>query len=232
VVNQILHAIALDLTHTLSEQSPSWEGTPGFKSHTLLDYQDCSGDVRFKVQSITMRSGIGTHIDAPAHCIPGGASIDMLNLCTLIAPCIVIDVSARSSERYAASQEDIELFEQQYGRIEEKSLVIIRTGWDRFWENPTKYRNDLVFPTLSEKAATYLLNRNIVGLGIDTLGPDLPENGFTVHKLLLGHGCYIIENVANAEALPPKGSISIALPIKIQDGTEAPLRLVALKPKI
>ncbi len=227
-IHMTFDSTVIDLTHSLHEKIPSWEGDMGFKSHVMFDYQSRTGDVGFRIQDLSTRAGIGTHIDAPAHCIPGGLSIDNLSLHNLIAPCVMIDVSDRASERYTVSRKDIEEFEQKHGIIEEKSFVIIRTGWDRFWGKPDLYRNNLVFPTLSAEAALHLLERNIVGLGIDTLGPDLPENGFMVHKLLLGHGRYIIENIANSMALPPKGSTTIALPIKIQGGTEAPLRLIAL----
>ncbi len=67
-------------------------------------------------------------------------------------------------------------------------------------------------------------------VGIDTLSPDNPKNDFPVHKLILEAGKYIIENVANTNLLPTNGSIICALPIKIKEGTEAPIRLVAMIP--
>ena len=65
-------------------------------------------------------------------------------------------------------------------------------------------------------------------LGIDTLSPDRPEDGFKVHKNFLGAGKIIIENVANLDSMPPSGSFVLILPIPIKDGTEAPVRLVGL----
>lgn len=67
-----------------------------------------------------------------------------------------------------------------------------------------------------------------MGLGIDTLSPDRPGAGYPVHQLFLGAGKYLIENVANAVKLPAVGSYILALPLKLLQGTEAPLRLVAL----
>lgn len=217
----------IDLTHILHEGIPTWDGGCGFHHEVGLDYHQCLTDVKFRVQNIKMNAGIGTHMDAPAHCIPSSTTIDQLQLNDLIAPCVVIDVSKDAHERYSVSISDIESFEKEHGVIEPGSFVMVRTGWEKFWNDPEQYRNNYIFPSVSEHAAKFLLDRQIVGLGIDTLSPDRAEDGFPVHGLLLGAGKYIIENVANSESLLPVGSFTLALPIKIKDGTEAPIRLVA-----
>jgi kynurenine formamidase len=219
----------IDLTHTLSPGVPTWEGCCGFENKVSLDYDECTTEVKFRVQRIEMLAGTGTHIDAPSHSVPGGVTVDKLLLEQLISPCVVIDVSDRSHERYKVSLEDVAAFEQKNGKILSKSFVIMRTGWDRFWDTPEKYRNNLKFPSISEEAALLLLERGITGIGIDTLSPDGPEDGFPVHKAILGAGKYIVENIANSSFLPPVGCYTLCLPIKIEGGTEAPVRLVALQ---
>lgn len=217
----------IDLTHTIDENSPSWDGSCGFKHEIKLDY-DCSSAVQFRVQQIKMNAGIGTHMDAPAHCIPGASTIDELQLSNLIAPCIVIDVSKSAHERYSVSPEDIKDFEKNHGTINHGSFIMIQTGWEQFWCDSEKYRNNHLFPSISGAAAELLLDRGIVGLGIDTLSPDRSEDAYPVHALILGAGKYIIENAANLSSLPAKGSFILALPIKTKGGTEAPLRLIGL----
>lgn len=140
-----------------------------------------------------------------------------------------VDISSKvnNNPRYQLSREDIIFFENKYGKITSHSFVIIYTGWSKFWENRDLYRNNLVFPTISVDAAKILVDRNIVGLGIDTLGPDLPGDEYFVHDLLLKDGKYIIENIANAQLLPAVGSFSFALPLKLST-TETPVRLIAL----
>ena len=224
-----IHALQLiDLTHTLHADIPHW-GTGCAFHHTIgLDYKDCPGDVKFKVCNLTMHAGIGTHMDAPAHCFPDGKTIDKMPLSELIVPCVMIDVSDKAHETYNVSRDDIIAFETQHGTIPQNSCVLIYTGWEQHWNNPEKYRNNLIFPSISVKAAELLVSRNIIGIGIDTLSPDRANDGFPVHNILLGAGKYIIENVANAKALTPTGAYVMALPIKIQDGTEAPIRLVGM----
>lgn len=220
----------IGLTHTLTTTTPSWEGDCGFQHETVLDYAACTSDVKFKVQKIHMYAGLGTHMDAPAHCIPGGKTIDALGIENACASCVVIDVSREAHESYQLSAATIHEFEHQYGKIGAESFVIIRTGWDSFWSDPSAYRNHLKFPSVSQDAACLLLKRDIVGLGIDTLSPDTPDSGYPVHQVILGAGKYIVENVANSSKLPPQGSFSLALPILIEGGTEAPMQLIGLIP--
>ena len=125
-------------------------------------------------------------------------------------------------------REDIRQFEREHGQIGAGAFVIVRTGWEQYWNEPEKYRNNLQFPSISRDAAELLLERKIAGLGIDTLSPDTPGSGYPVHEAILGAGKYIVENVANSSELPPLDSFSLALPIRTEGGTEAPMRLIGL----
>lgn len=220
----------IDLTHSLSSASPSWDGGCGFMLDTTLDYEQCSTETKFRVQQMHLHCGIGTHMDAPAHCIPQGATIDTFTPEMLISPCIIIDISAKAHACYELSVNDIQAFETLYGPIDEKSFVIIHTGWDRLWKNPNDYRAAGNFPSVSQEAAHYLLTKNIVGLGIDTLSPDRPDSGYPVHQSLLSQGKYLVENVAQANCLPPVGCFAAVMPMKIGHATEAPVRLIGLIP--
>jgi len=149
----------VDLTHTLSADIASWNGSCGFQQDIKLDYQDCITEVKFRVQKISLHAGIGTHVDAPSHCVPGGASIADLSLEKLIAPCVMIDVSDKAHQTYSLSLDDVNAFEAMHGLIDRGSFVIVRTGWDKYWSMPEKYRNALVFPSISGEAAQLLLDR-------------------------------------------------------------------------
>jgi kynurenine formamidase len=217
----------IDLTHTLSSDTVSWDGDCGFNLSTTTDYIDCTPPNLFRVQKIEMRAGMGTHMDAPAHCIPGGKTIDALPLTDLVTECIVIDVSKEADEKYVAMPEVVARFEEKYGMIPQGSFVIFYTGWSMRWDNKEKYRNNLQFPSIHEDTAKLLLERNIAGLGVDTLSADTGKNGFPVHRAILSAGKYLVENIANANTLPSVGAKICVLPIKIKEGTEAPIRLIA-----
>lgn len=218
----------IDLTHTLDSTIPAWDGGCGFHHDTHIDYANCKGEYKFRVMKVKMHAGIGTHMDAPSHCIAGGRFIHDFDVNDLIMPCAVIDVSGKCHERYSLSVHDIADFESQFGPIAQGSCVFVKTGWSKFWHTPSKYHNNHVFPSVSSEAAELLLERGVSAIGIDTLSPDRPEDGFNVHKTFLGADKIIIENVANLGSIPPTGSFVMVMPIKIKDGTEAPVRLVGL----
>src|SRR5262245_8044550 len=121
----------IDLTHALGPEIPSWDGDCGFALSLAVDYKDCPGPDFFRVQKITAKAGMGTHIDAPAHCFSGKATIDALPLQDLITDCVVIKVHEVADEHYIAMPDAIEKFERAHGRIRAGSFVIFHTGWDR-----------------------------------------------------------------------------------------------------
>lgn len=218
----------IDLSHTLHNKIPAWDLSCGFDNKILLDYADCEDGTKFRVQQLQCPAGIGTHIDVPAHCFPGAATVDEFPVDQCRQNCIVIDISEKSHEQYEVSVSDIQVFEKQYGDITEGTFVIIYTGWSRYWDNPKQYHNELVFPSVSVEAAEFLLARNVSGLGIDTLSPDAGNSDFGVHRALLGANKYIIENIANANLLPVVGAEVMILPLKIKGGTESPVRLLGI----
>lgn len=220
-----------DLTHPLSPNIPTWNGSCGFCLEIKKDY-----DQMFRVQQVKMHAGIGTHMDAPSHRIQGGLSIADIPVEQLVVPICMIDVSDQAGADYEISVRDIQDHEKKYGLIPSNSLVIAFTGWSRFWTNAHAYRNidargQMHFPAFSTQSAELLLKRNISGIAIDTLSPDCLDLDFTVHKLILGAGKYIIENIADCSQLPLRGSYAIALPLRAENGTESPIRIIALIPR-
>lgn len=218
----------IDLTHTLSSDIPTWDGNCGFELSISTDYKDCIPPDIFCTQKINCNTGISTHMDAPAHVTPGGRTIDKLTLEELVTDCVVIDVSSDADENYVIMPEVIEKFEKEYGKIKENSFVIFYTGWDAHWDAKEKYINNHKFPSVHESTAIILLERNIAGIGTDTLSTDTGKEGFPVHRAILGANKYLVENIANAKNLPPVGAKILVLPIKIKDATEAPVRLIAI----
>jgi kynurenine formamidase len=217
----------IDLTHTLSPDIPTWDGTCGYKLSIETDYKDCTPPDFFRTQQIETKGGMGTHMDSPSHCIEGAETIEKLSLENLITNCVVISVKNEADENYVIMPEVVERFEKEHGTIPVNAFVIFYTGWSKHWGTPEKYRNEFKFPSVHETTAKILLERNIAGLGIDTLSADTGKQGFTVHRAILGAGKYLVENIANAGELPPVGATSFVLPIKIKDGTEAPIRIIA-----
>jgi kynurenine formamidase len=139
---------------------------------------------------------------------------------------------------YRLSVADLVDWERLHGRIPNRSIVLLKTGWNRFWDSNVRYRNQdalgkMHFPGYSADAARWLVKeRDIRGIGIDTLSIDHgPSKDFIVHHIINGAGRYGLENVANLDKLPPRNFFLIVAPIKIANGTGGPTRLFAVLPK-
>jgi kynurenine formamidase len=225
------HFKLVELTQPLFKKVPTWSGGCGFCLEIKKDY-----DQVFRVNQIEMEAGIGTHIDAPCHLYKGGLSIEKIPLDNLITEACIIDVSSKATADYEISVEDIEEYEKMYGLIPKGSIVVGYTGWSRFWFDSATYRNmdsngQMHFPAFSAKASEALLARDIAGIAIDTLSPDCLDSTYPVHRLILGVGKFIIENIGNCSQIPPKGAYLIALPLNLEGATESPMRIVGLIPK-
>lgn len=231
----------VDLTHALDESTIAWPTTRPFHREqtawgvTSAGYWYASGDV------VTSEHA-GTHIDAPIHFAQGQTSVDDIALDRLIGPAVVVDVRVACAQQsdYRLTVEDLRSWELQYGRIPDGAIVLMHTGWDRFWPDANKYLGSatpldtttLHFPGFSLEAAEFLVReRRVDGIGIDTASIDHGQSReFTVHQAINGAGKYGLENIAYLDRLPASGATLIALPMKIKGGSGGPVRIVAILP--
>ncbi len=227
----------IDLTYPLNNRNAYWPGP----SYTPFTYKTLATIKDNGVLSGTYSTPehLGTHIDAPNHFEENQLSIDKLNLEMLIGPAIVIDISGNveNNADYQLMVEDIANWEEANGRIQDKSIILLNTGWWRRWDDYSKYKNaddtnKLHFPGYSDEAATFLVEkRDINGIGIDTLSADYGiSTDFAVHHIINGAGKYILENVANLDKLPASGATLIIAPIKIEGGSGGQARIWAILP--
>ena len=220
----------VDLTHELHRDMPFWPGTAPFVIERLADY-----DKGYRMHRFSLWENIGTHIDAPAHFIEGGRSVNELGLNDLIAPLAVINVQDRvaTDPDYQLSVQDVLTWEEQNGRIQPGSLAVMNTGWHKKFSDPKAYINQdetgaLHFPGFSVAAAQLLVERDVAGIGIDTLSLD-PGNdmSFPVHKIILAAGKLQVENMNNLDALPTTGAVAVIGVLPVTDASQAQARIFA-----
>jgi kynurenine formamidase len=225
---------ALDLTYPLANGDPIFPGQQGFAFKVLGTLDDPNLPLYYGC--ISFMEHCGTHIDSPAHVIEGGRYLHQLTPPELLAPAVKIDLTAACNDTadYDISTTDIEAFEQAHGTIQAGTLVLLHTGWDARYHDPGAYLlasgdGQYHWPGLSKQAADLLAARGVRGVGIDTIGIDGGHIALTLaaHRSLLSAGAFIVENVANLAGLPPTGSAVLALPMKVEDGSGAPTRVVA-----
>lgn len=225
------HYQFIDLSHTLHPEMPSWNGGCGFKLEERMNYeQGCL------VHAIKMHGGIGTHMDAPIHFIPGAASVADIPLNQCIIPLVVMDVSSHATQDYLLTRDELLEFIKLHDIHLKGCFFALHTGWSKRFLHPEAYRNTDVngkmhFPGLRVDAAQYLIEHEICGLGIDTLSPDGSHmDDFPVHRCVLGAGKYILENLNALDQVPTKSAFIIALPLKAHGAAECGVRALAALP--
>lgn len=219
----------VDLTHPMNHTAPTWDGDCGFFLKTVKDFES-SQTVQFCVQEFSLKAGLGTHMDAPRHCFKDQKAIDDFDLNDLLAPLVLFDISLKAQNDPSAQllSQDVLNYEAKYGLLPKGAIALVSSGWDQRWIDAVSYRNSMIFPTISGDAAALLLERQCIGIGIDTLSPDLPESGYPVHQAVLSKGGFILENVANLGRMPRFGGWVLVSPLKIEGATESPIRLIGL----
>jgi kynurenine formamidase len=227
----------MDLTYPLNEKTNYWPGekyTP-FKLETIATLE--KDGVLSK--AFSMPEHMGTHIDAPSHFEPNQPGVDRIDPKDMFAPGVVIDVRGpvASDSDYELTRNDVIAWERQNGRVPDGAVVMLHSGWGRFWDAPVQFQNKdvqgrLHFPGYSAEAARLLVReRRVRGLGIDTLSIDRGlSRDFAVHHIVNRAGRYGLENVANLDKLPVKGFVLVIAPIKIEGGSGGPARIMAILP--
>lgn len=222
-----------DLTHTLSERFPVFPFYKPFHSRRLASVEEDgwgANELRFAEHS-------GTHLDAPAHFIAGGATTDALPVSRFVAPLVIVSLAERAArdEDTLLTVDDLADWERRHGRIPAGAVVAVHTGWEERMAEPARFLNAdasgvMHAPGFGRDAMEWLVHeRSIAAAAIDTLSLDFgPSTTYDAHRVLLGAGRYGLENVANLAAVPPSGATLIVGAPKHEGGSGGPARLLAL----
>jgi kynurenine formamidase len=222
----------VDLTHPLNDRIPGLPPGEAFRNEPGVPGDGSS--VRF-----TFAAQAGTHVDAPAQIARGGPSVDKIPPQNLLAHAVVVDISRRTEGDPDATGtlDDLRAWERRNGRVPRAALVILRTGWDKRWGDPARYRNAdenglMHFPGFSVEVVQFLLKeRDIHGIGTDAPAVDPGAAADQpVRALVLSAGKIQVKNLANLDKLPPKGVKLVIAPLAIEGATSAPARVLAILP--
>ena len=232
----------IDLSHAFDSATIYWPNSPTAFRLDTLSYGPTPGGWFYSSFAVATPEHGGTHLDAPIHFAATGQTSDRIPLERLIAPAVVIDITqqAAADPDYRLSAEDVTAWETANGRIEAGTIVLLRTGWSRFWPDRKAYLGDdtpgdathLHFPSYGEAAARLLVEeRNVAALGADVASIDYGASAdFIVHRVAMAKDVPGFENLMNLEQVPVRGAWIAALPMKIAGGSGGPLRAVAIVP--
>jgi arylformamidase len=167
------------------------------------------------VSRLSMGAHTGTHMDAPSHFVPGGASLDSLPFEAVVGRARVIAIR---------SPQAIRLDELRRHEIRRGERVLFKTrNSGRCWVADT-FVEDFVY--IAADAARYLADRGVRLVGIDYLSVGgFIHDGRETHEALLGAGIWLIEGLDLSKVRP--GSVDlVCLPLRLSDGDGAPARAI------
>jgi len=205
-----------DVTVPLRPGMPTWDGEPGPMLRPLKQIGVDGEPAR--VSLLTVGTHCGTHVDAPAHFIPGGPGVDALPLHALVGPCRVVEIGAAPL---------IEPADLAAAGLDGVQRLLLKTASGRFWDEPA-FRRDFV--ALSAAAARWLVKQRVLLIGIDYLSVDpYDAEPASAHLALLGAGIVILEGL-DLRRVPPGAYDLSALPLSLPGADGAPARVVLRSP--
>jgi len=220
----------LDLTQDLDERTPLWPDSEPFVATAQPRY-DIDG---FWWRDLSFAEHSGTHLDAPCHCVEGGATVADIAADRLVRPAVRIDARALcgGDPEWVLSAADVEAWEREHGRVPADAAVLVCTGWDQFRGDAERYIGDpLAFPGYGQQAAALLVERGVAGLGIDTVSVDKGSAAdFPVHFTSLPAGLWHLEGLVGLAAVPATGATVVAGALLLPGASGTPARVFALLP--
>lgn len=233
-------AQVLDLTYGFGPETIYWpNATPferkdSFRGVTPAGFFYSAGDYAAAEHG-------GTHMDAPVHFLEKGEGADAIAPWRLAGRAWVLDArEACARDRdHLVSRADLAAAEKKQGALPSGAIVLVLTGWGRFWPAKKAYLGDdrpgktdgLSFPGLDPDLARALVAAKVRAVGIDTASIDRGRSTtFDSHQVLAAGGVPIFENVAHLDEIAARPAWIVAAPMKIEGGTGAPARILALLP--
>jgi kynurenine formamidase len=208
----------IDLTQAMANGMPVMAGITPPQFHDLATVS-ANG---YAMSQYTFINHTGTHVDAPAHQIAGGATLDDIPLERLVTQALTIDLSEH--EPGPVSVADLE-GAGALAAVRPGDLVLLRSDNAANWGNEA-YWHGWCYPAAA--AARTLIESGISGIGFDGPSADpVDSEDYSLHQLWLGAGKIIIENLASLAELPARCRIVVA-PLKVRGANGGPARVLAL----
>ena len=205
----------IDMTHTITPEIPIYPGTP---APSLSPACTLTKD-GFRETLLTFSSHTGTHMDAPAHLLRDGRTLDQMPMSQFSGRATTLDVSGVGPVITA------DFLRSHHDDIYCADYILFSTGWEARWGSES-YLED-AFPVPDEEAVHYLVSCGLKGVGTDAISVDRLSGPLTVHKILLRADVVILENLCLEKVRGRKDFLFFALPMKFQDADAAPIRAFA-----
>jgi arylformamidase len=199
-----------DVTVPLAPGMLAYPGDPPFGIEAITR----AGDAPYGLSRMAMTTHSGTHVDAPAHFLAGGTTVDRLPLEILLGKARVVELSSRERVERA----DLEALD-----LRDDLRVLLKTRMSGQMLKPG-FQEDHLYLTVD--AAHYLAQAGLKLVGFDYLSIDrFGSADFAAHHALLGAGVVVIEGLDLSEVEPGEYEMA-CLPLRVEGGDAAPARVV------
>ncbi|WP_105615724.1 cyclase family protein [Vallitalea okinawensis] len=153
----------------------------------------------------------GTHMDAPLHMLKDGATIDETTLEKCMGPCKVLDLTQIEDH---ISKEDLINKDIVAG-----DRILLKTKNS----NDDTFNMDFIY--VDHTAANYLVEKQIMLVGIDSLGIERSQSDYATHRQILGAGIPIVEGL-RLKNIREGIYEFIGLPLKLKGLEGSPIRAI------
>jgi len=188
--------------------------------------------------NLNIRNHHGTHVDAPAHKIAGGKTIDKYPIEKFVNELGFINLRKEGLMRrskYIVGLRDVEIGLSQLD-CNNLGALVIYTGFCDIWGNNSSELSDKNlfeknFPYFSQDAAQYITNScaNLNIIGIDSFSVDPSGSNSEVHKIFFEKDILPLETLTNLDSLdkyqrfPPKLEL-VSVPLSYERADAAQTR--------
>ncbi len=201
-----------DISMPILPSMPVYKGKAEKRPELTIDGDFHTGSSYESKLHMNLHSG--THIDRPLHMIPGGATVESLDLSQVVTPCLLLDLT---KVKETITKEDLMQKEIPVG-----SFLLLKT------RNSLEDILEKDFIYVDRSGAEYLTERRVIGVGIDSLGIERNQPDHETHILLLGSGAVILEGLRLKNIEEGEYLLSAA-PLLIDRAEAAPVRAYLIK---
>ena len=215
---QFANNMIIDLSQSINSDIKLYPGSPNVY---FLKWSKYSID-GYDSEAIFLSTHTGTHMDAPSHFIEGAESIDDIDVNRFVMKNVHLLKIFKSSNQLITAEDII----NSNIDIKENDSIVFSTGWEHNYNSDNYISSN---PGLSPQAATYLSNKKINAVAIDSPSIDSGiESEFPVHQILLKNNIIIIENICNLAQIDKKIFKLIVIPLRLRGASGSPVRALAI----